>query len=81
MKPEYQDFEGHRIEIRGRDDQPELLIDNVPVPYGRLPDGKFFLHEYSYDWTDDLLELARRFILYRRRVQEVQARESADKGK
>jgi hypothetical protein len=81
MKPEYQEHEGHRIEIRERQGKSELLIDNVPVAYGRLPNGKLFLDDYAYDWTDDLLELARRYITYRRRVTDVRARGSAQKGK
>jgi hypothetical protein len=81
MKPEYQDFEGHRIEIRGPEDKPELLIDNVTVACGRLPDGKFFLHDYAYDWTDDLFELARRYVTYRRNVEDVRAKSAPQKGR
>ena len=81
MKPEYQEHEGHRIELRDRKDKPELLIDGVPVAYGRLPDGKFFLNDYAYDWQDDLLELARRYVSYRRRVAAIQAGEAEKKGR
>jgi hypothetical protein len=80
-KPESHEYEGHRIEIRGRDDKPELLIDNIPVAYGRFPNGKFFLDDYAYDWTDDLRELARRYIDYRRRVEEVRRTSSIQEGK
>jgi hypothetical protein len=79
MKPECQDHKGHRIEIHGRGDKSELLIDNVPVAYGRLPNGMFFLHKYAYDWTDDLMELARRYISYRGRVEKVRAKQTAQK--
>ena len=68
MKPERQDHEGHSIELRVHEAGPELLIDGVPVRHGRLPDGQFFLHEYAYDTSDDLIEVARRFITYRRRA-------------
>ena len=71
MEPESHDFEGHRIEIRGEKDAPELLIDNVPVRYRRMPDGSFALDEYAYDRTKDLVELARRFIRHRRVTQEI----------
>jgi hypothetical protein len=81
MTPEYQEHEGHRIEIRSTQGRSELLIDNVPIVYGRLPNGKFFLNDYAYDWTDNLLELARRYITYRRRVQEVRVRDAARKGR
>jgi hypothetical protein len=81
MKPEYEDYEGHRIEIRSREGKSELLIDNLALPYGRLPNGKYFLNDYAYDWADDLPDLARRFINYRRKVQEVRARGAASKEK
>ena len=38
----------------------------------------YALHEYAYDWTDDLMDLARRFIDYRERVEEI--RRKADSG-
>ena len=70
MKPERQDHEGHSIELRVHEAAPELLIDGVPVRHGRLPDGQFFLHEYAYDTSDDLMDVARRFVAYRRRAAE-----------
>jgi len=42
-----------------------LLIDGANVPYGQFQEGKYFLHDYAYDWVDDLTELARRYIDYR----------------
>jgi hypothetical protein len=77
MEPERQQYKGHRIEVRARrvrrarrpsrarEVHPELLIDDEPVRYGQLPDGSYALHEYAYDWHDDLIELAKRFIDYR----------------
>lgn len=81
MDPHHQEYMGHRIELRAPaaraigareadeavagDADPELIIDGVPVRYGRLPDGKYVLHEYAYDSRDDLMDLARRFIEYR----------------
>ena len=73
MKYERQQFKGRQIEIRDGKDGPELRIDDVPMRYGRLPDGLFFLDDYAYDWADDLVELARRYIAYRERVAAVQA--------
>jgi hypothetical protein len=73
MKPERQQYKGRQIEVREGKRGPELLIDNVPMSYGQLPDGKFFLDDYAYDWSDDLVELARRYISYRERVAEVHA--------
>jgi hypothetical protein len=48
----------------------ELRIDERPVRFGQLPDGQYALEEYAFDWTDDLMELARRYIDYRERTEE-----------
>jgi hypothetical protein len=81
MAPETQEHKGHRIELRrpergerrALEDEgaatPELLIDDRPVRYGQLPDGRYYLEEYAYDWQDDLMDLARRFIDYREHEQ------------
>jgi hypothetical protein len=83
MEPERQEYKGHRIELRAREaeelraDQAErgenleLLIDGRPVHYGQLPDGSYALEEYAFDWRDDLMDLARRFIDYRERAEEI----------
>ena len=47
---------------------PELLIDDEPVSYIQLPDGSYALRDYAYDWTGDLVDLARRFIDYQNRT-------------
>lgn len=90
MQPERQTYKGHRVELRRRPDvtpttreaesgaQPELLIDDQPVRYGQLPDGSYALHEYAYDWGEDLIELARRFIDYQDRAEAV--RREVDSG-
>ena len=88
MEPERQEYKGHRIELRSREaprareaaralgdereEELELLIDDRPVRYGQLPDGRYFLHEYAYDWRDNLMDLARRFIDYQGRAEEIQ---------
>jgi|SRR5215208_5604258 hypothetical protein len=56
----------------------ELRIDAQPVRFGQLPDGRYALEEYAFDWTDDLMELARRFIDYRERAEEI--RREAESG-
>jgi hypothetical protein len=56
----------------------ELLIDEQPVRFGQLPNGRYALHEYAFDWTDDLMELARRYIDYRERAEEI--RREAESG-
>ena len=90
MEPERQEYKGHRIELRPREDvelradqaereeELELLIDDQPVRYGQLPDGRYALHEYAYDWRDNLMDLARRFIDYRERAEEI--RREAEPG-
>jgi len=50
---------------------PELIIDDTPIEYGQLPDGKYFLREYAYDWRDDLIDLAKGFIDYQIRTDEI----------
>ena len=83
MEPERQEYKGHRIELRARgpialrageverESEPELLINDAKIDYGKLPDGTYFLHEYAYDWTDNLIDLARRFIDYRIKTDEI----------
>ena len=84
MEPERHEYKGHRIELRQREgreervaaaegeEQLELLIDDESVRYRQMPDGQYALEEYAYDWTDDLMDLAQRFIDYRDRVDEIQ---------
>ena len=60
------------------EEELELLIDDEPVRYGQLPDGRYNLEEYAFDWRDDLMDLAQRFIDYRERVEEI--RREAEPG-
>jgi hypothetical protein len=91
MEPERHEYKGHRIELRAREgreelrarevereEELELLIDDEPVRCGQLPDGRYALEQYAYDWTDDLMDLAQRFIDYRERVEEL--RHEAESG-
>jgi hypothetical protein len=74
MEPQRQEYKGHTIELRargGREEDLELLIDNQPVRYGQLPDGRYALEEYAYDWQHNLTDLARRFIDYRDKAEEI----------
>ena len=77
MKTERKEYAGHTIELREKDGYPTLLIDNLPVGYGRMPNGKYYLHEYAYDWTDSLLELAQRFIDYRQKADKIRRERKA----
>jgi hypothetical protein len=80
MKPECQEYEGHTIELREREGKPEMLLDHVPLRYGQLPGGLYFLHEYAYDWTDNLVELARRFVNYRNQIGKTRQQRESEKG-
>jgi hypothetical protein len=83
MEPQRQEYKGHHIELRAREAHPlrapvaerekdlELRIDDEPIRYGQLPGGMYALHEYAYDWTENLMDLARRFIDYRDRADEI----------
>ena len=91
MEPEQLDYKGHHIELRARnvdelpalgverEPQLELLIDNEPILYGQLPDGSYALEEYAYDWHDNLIDLAKKFIDYRDRAEKI--RREAETGK
>jgi hypothetical protein len=93
MEPEHQDYKGHHIELRARDvgelrapgverePELELLIDDKPVRYGQLPDGSYALHEYAYDWSDNLMDLAKRFIDYRDRADKIRREAEPSEGK
>lgn len=90
MEPERQEYKGHILKLRAREGREvraleaereeglELLIDDQPVRYGQLPDGRYFLHEYAYDWRDNLMDLSRRFIDYQDRAEEI--RREAETG-
>lgn len=80
MKPEHQEYQGHRVELRERKGKPELLIDTLPIRYGQLPSGLYFLHEYAYDWTDNLKELAQRFIDYQHKSNKIRRERESGKG-
>ena len=71
---------GHRIELRKEKGKPVLLMDDRPLRYGQLPDGRYFLDDYAYDWSDDLMEVAERYAAYLKRVEKVRQRESRKEG-
>ncbi|WP_433005681.1 hypothetical protein [Kribbella sp. CA-294648] len=78
MGSESRDYKGHRIELASREELDavheeglELRIDGEPVRYGRMPSGRYFMHDYAYDWTDDLFDLAERRIDYEAEAAKV----------
>lgn len=74
MNAESVEHEGTKIDLRLEEGQPRVLIDGVPVKWGQLPDGKYFFHDYAYDWSDDLMALAKRYVSYRQRVHDIQSK-------
>jgi hypothetical protein len=82
MDLERQEYNGHRIELRPpegaelreKEAQSILLIDDERIPYGQLPDGLYFLRDYAYDWHDNLIDLARSFIDYRDKTTQIRER-------
>jgi hypothetical protein len=89
MQQQREEYRGHRIELRmseelaAREDEreaaPELLIDDEPVRYGQLPDGSYALHEYAYDWDQNLINLAKRFIDYQDEADEARREAESDR--
>ena len=86
MASETRDYKGRRItlsEPEGRLEdavavEPVLRIDGEAVGYGQLPGGSYFLDDYYYDWADDLIEVAERFIDYQERVEVARRRNRPD---
>jgi hypothetical protein len=78
MTTETRKYKGHQIELRmpqsAEPAEPELLIDERPVPYGRLPDGSYYLPDYAFDWGTDLTKLAEHLVDYRSRVEQLRSR-------
>jgi hypothetical protein len=71
MGKKSEEYKKHRIELRESEGRLMLFIDKKPVHYGQLPDGRYFLNEYAFDWGDDLLALARRYIDHQNRVGKI----------
>jgi hypothetical protein len=76
----HEDYEGHRIEIRKGRKKMELIIDGIPIRYGQMHDGMYFLHDYAFDHTHDLMELARRYVVYRDRANAIRRERALEKG-
>ncbi|MFF1561903.1 tyrosinase family protein, partial [Streptomyces sp. NPDC058279] len=74
MTDKRQEYRGHQIELLGRGQGIELLVDAKPIKYGQLSGGKYFLREFAYDWADNLTDLAMRFIDYRDTIDESRVR-------
>lgn len=71
------EHDGHSIELVDDESEPTLLVDGEPVRWGRFADdGQFFLYRYAYDPDDSLVEVAKRYVEHRDRVE----RERSDNG-
>lgn len=82
MALEHQEYEGHSIEVREHKGKRELLIDGKAVRYGRLPNGKYAIEGNAYDWSENLTELARRYIDHKRRADKIRReRDAAQRSK
>jgi hypothetical protein len=76
MKSKKVEHNGHKIEVAARAHDADLLIDGEPVRWGQFSgDGQFFLYRYAYDPDDSLIEVARRYVEYRERVEQHRAAE------
>ena len=84
MASEARSYKGHRIEVvsRRRSDglqlasvgdgeSDELRVDDEPVRHGQLPDGRYYLADYAYDWREKLTDVAEGWIDYRQRVDQL----------
>ena len=82
MERERQEYKGHAIELRARNvgADPQLLIDDEPIRYGQLPDGSYALHEYAYDWSDNLIDLARKFVDHRDTAEKIRGETKPREG-
>jgi hypothetical protein len=79
VTPQHGKYKDRNIEIRKRGQTYELLIDNAPMQYGELPGGLYYLHEYAYDWTDNLMDLSHKFIDYQSRVDKIRQEGNLEK--
>lgn len=79
MEPTKETYEGHVIELRTVRERLDLRVDDVPVRYGQLPGGLYFLHDYAYDWSDDLMEVVRRYIRYRDLTDEIRRERASER--
>lgn len=75
-----EEYKGHRIELREGAVKAELLVDGQPLGYGQLPDGSYFLDEYAYDPSEDLIDLARKLIDYRHAADEIRRERNSRAG-
>jgi hypothetical protein len=81
------EYRGHVIELREAESPatlaqgaeraavPQLVIDGQTMKWGQLPDGSYFLEDYAYDWRENLMDLAVRFIDYQTRSGERRQRQ------
>jgi hypothetical protein len=96
MEHENEDYKGRHIELRKRyigesrapevereaerESEIELLIDGKSVPCIRMPDGSYALQEYAYDWRDNMMDLAKKFIDYQDTADEIRRQAEPKEG-
>lgn len=67
------EHEGHTIRLIRAGDGERLYIDDVEVGFGRDDGGLYYLQAYAYDRHESLMEVARRYIDYRKQVDSSSA--------
>jgi hypothetical protein len=70
MKSRRLEYKNHWIELREDKDQGEIIINGIPAKYGRFSDGLYFLRDYAYDPSENLEDLAKKFIEHKLRADE-----------
>jgi hypothetical protein len=72
MGHERAEYRSNRIELRDRGGAgEELRLNDEPLSYRQLPDGRYFLDGYAYDWVDDPMELPRKLVDHRERAAQL----------
>jgi len=71
MKHRVEEHEGHRIVIRERESDWEVVIDGARHRALRLPNGRYVLERHAYEPAEDLVGLAVRYLAHLERVRRV----------
>ena len=81
MKSQQEKYEGSHTELQEKEGKIQLLIDNKLIKYGQMPDGSYFLYDYAYDPSDNLMDLARKFIKHRNKANKIRQEQNKKGGK
>jgi len=81
MKSQHEEYEGRHIELQQQKETVQLLIDKKNIKYGQMPDGSYFLYKYAYDPSDNLMDLARKFIKHQHKAIKIRGEQNKKGGK